>query len=749
MNTDIELFLIYGLGSVIVFFMIRLILVAQALLGLVFRQPSSWLVSLDHCPGYLQEFCKENESALLELGFRFSHSHVTEDMVKRKHAKKYYFVYYNDEKKTYASLTAPPQADSFIPVWIMFETYFADGTKCTTMDGVRHDIIDSIPDTVIQDGYTGSLSDQWALHLTYIENQPGQEMKIFPNSESGFRERLDYEGCIYRKYLENLERKGFLFKTTDEGYVVRTFAAVRIAGTMIKSMSKLAELKKKLQNTGGTVSLPIQLDVQNYQNSLDALNAKTKNISGKFLFLTVTLVLFTAVFSMLFSLELALILLAVIFIHEGGHLIAMYLFGYKDLRMLFVPLFGAVAMGTAKGIRPYKKIITYFAGPVPGIILAILLGVSSKGLMAGEMMISVILMLVIINYFNLLPVIPLDGGQILSTALFSRTAWLQTVFLGFSLVAMVVLGVYLSSPVLLIVAVALLFTYRGIFSQRRILQKLKLRFGQDRDIPGDELTGEILSMMKADPVYKNYPFQRKVNAVQQIENMFNTPRAPLPTAIVTIAIYTVVFILPVIYIVLPIMEGKPPDFLFPGYSDPCAHVRAMKTPGHFEIQSMDSRFKRIAPLEIEQDHQTNTVFRYCFEVNDKPDSSSMPPPPAPDFLARLWALYGKPDMIENGFAYTILDIETGTILVAYCKDLVPCYLNDNLGDNGVLASIGLFEKKLRQTVPADCELDIHLDYSKEDEERRQNGEMIEYESSAEYKLGSIEGKPYIKYIIKE
>ncbi|MCP5051732.1 MAG: hypothetical protein GY940_31490, partial [bacterium] len=384
---------------------------------------------------------------------------------------------------------------------------------------------------------------------------------------------------------------------------------------------------------------------------------------------------------------------------------------------------------------------------------------NTPNLAADYTLLNIILMLAIINYFNLIPVFPLDGGQILNTVLFSRSVRLQTFFLGFSLVAMLALGIYLYSPILLFIALVVMFSLKTHFSQRNILKKLeeRERLKEDREIPEEERIAETLSIINENPATQNYSFQRKLKILQQIESTIDETKAPFKTVFFTLTIYIALFLLPIVYIVLPVLAGNPPPFLFPSYKDPCARVLELTVPTGADIEDAVSRFKRTGPPGLKPDYRTNTVFRHCFQVKTKMEQGSAfspvpvsAPPPAPDFLARLWALWGKPDMIENGFAYTIQDQRTGVIITAYCANLTPVYLSENFRDEGVMDALYILEKKLQQTTPADCELDIHLDYSKMVEQYEQTNETGEEMETtiAHYKLGAKDGKPFLEYIEK-
>lgn len=62
-----------------------------------------------------------------------------------------------------------------------------------------------------------------------------------------------------------------------------------------------------------------------------------------------------------------LILILILFFHEFGHLTMMKLFGYKDLKIFFIPFLGAAASGKSNTSSQVKKIIILLAGPLPGI----------------------------------------------------------------------------------------------------------------------------------------------------------------------------------------------------------------------------------------------------------------------------------------------------------------------------------------------------------------------------------------------
>jgi len=143
--------------------------------------------------------------------------------------------------------------------------------------------------------------------------------------------------------------------------------------------------------------------------------------------------------------ELVTLVLVILF-HECGHLVAMKAFGYRDLRMLFLPFLGAMVSGRPRTNRSYEQAVVSLAGPVPGIVLGFfLLFTGNEDLQFAANL------LLFLNLFNLLPVYPLDGGRFLDDLLFSRNYHAEMVSKVVASVCIVVIAVYLQWWMLLIV----------------------------------------------------------------------------------------------------------------------------------------------------------------------------------------------------------------------------------------------------------------------------------------------------------
>ena len=152
-----------------------------------------------------------------------------------------------------------------------------------------------------------------------------------------------------------------------------------------------------------------------------------------------------------------LVLVAVLFIHELGHLVAMRVFKYRDPGILFIPLLGAVTSGQEMiGIGGSRRAIVSLAGPLPGILIGILLGVTY--LRTGqEILIGTANTFLILNSLSLLPIYPLDGGQFMNAVLFSRNRKLEIGFQAVMVVILLALSFLAKAPIAAFLAVIVFF----------------------------------------------------------------------------------------------------------------------------------------------------------------------------------------------------------------------------------------------------------------------------------------------------
>ena len=163
-------------------------------------------------------------------------------------------------------------------------------------------------------------------------------------------------------------------------------------------------------------------------------------------------------YSLLWGWQFAVGFVVLLFVHEMGHVIALRREGVKASAPMFVPFLGAVIMARTLGDDALAEARVGLAGPIVGTIgsaaVAIVGLVTHTGLLEALGYIGFFL-----NLFNLLPVVPLDGGR----AMAAMAPWMW--FLGFG--AMVVLDFVSPNPVLLIITLVAGFELYRRWERRR------------------------------------------------------------------------------------------------------------------------------------------------------------------------------------------------------------------------------------------------------------------------------------------
>ncbi|MCP5079970.1 MAG: site-2 protease family protein, partial [Psychromonas sp.] len=146
-----------------------------------------------------------------------------------------------------------------------------------------------------------------------------------------------------------------------------------------------------------------------------------------------------AAYSWLFSFQFALALIACLVFHEYGHIKAMKHFGMKTKGIYLIPFMGGLAMSDEKINTRWQDVVISIMGPCFGLIMSLVAliayWVTGETFFAGLAAFNALL-----NLFNLLPILPLDGGHILKSISFSMNSKAGLI----ACIAGAAIGVYLS-----------------------------------------------------------------------------------------------------------------------------------------------------------------------------------------------------------------------------------------------------------------------------------------------------------------
>jgi len=208
-----------------------------------------------------------------------------------------------------------------------------------------------------------------------------------------------------------------------------------------------------------------------------------------------------------------LYLIAVLLAHETGHFIGMRLFGYRNVRMFFIPFFGAAVSGRSSSVASYKKAMVSLMGPVPGILLGLLLWIffrqthSLPGIQFSLLFLG-------INAFNLLPFYPLDGGRFFHEVLFCRNRYIDLFFRLLASLGLIGAGYFMKSWMFGIFGAFSLLALPIFYKLSGIISDIRQAMAYNRDMAesddSDTLQNNTLFHMIVGRIVQRFPKEIKL-----------------------------------------------------------------------------------------------------------------------------------------------------------------------------------------------------------------------------------------------
>jgi Zn-dependent protease len=184
-----------------------------------------------------------------------------------------------------------------------------------------------------------------------------------------------------------------------------------------------------------------------------------------------------------------LVVVIVLLVHELGHLATMKAFGYRDVQMFFIPFFGAAVSGTETKPSGATRAIVSLSGPAPGIVLGIACTVLFHATGQKVFMESARAFL-ILNTFNLLPLIPLDGGHFFEAVLFARSPMLRALFSAAAGVVLALIAIVARDVMFALLAFIVFASIRHAYYSGKLAAQMKREMAQQpeaesvlRDVP--------------------------------------------------------------------------------------------------------------------------------------------------------------------------------------------------------------------------------------------------------------------------
>ena len=180
-----------------------------------------------------------------------------------------------------------------------------------------------------------------------------------------------------------------------------------------------------------------------------ALLAKLKTIllflpKTKLLITAGTMLVSIAAYTTIWGVWFAAGFVVLLLVHEFGHVIALRREGIKASPPMFIPFLGAVISARSLGDNAAAEARVGLAGPILGTVGAAACLVIWQ-LTGHDFWRALAFTGFFLNLFNLLPVVPLDGGR----AMAAMAPWMW----GLGFLGMVALAILFPNPIILIIAV--------------------------------------------------------------------------------------------------------------------------------------------------------------------------------------------------------------------------------------------------------------------------------------------------------
>ena len=189
----------------------------------------------------------------------------------------------------------------------------------------------------------------------------------------------------------------------------------------------------------------------------------------KFFATGISALLSIGAYALLFPWQFAVGLVVLIFIHEMGHAVVLQRYGVKATAPIFIPFMGALIGMKQLPKNAVTEAYVGLGGPVIGSLGAM----ATYGLYLAtdhRLFLALAYVGILLNLFNLLPILPLDGGR--AVGAISRWLWVVGV------AGLVGLLIFRPSPILFLIL---------LFGAPELLNALRNRGKTDYyDVPASE-----------------------------------------------------------------------------------------------------------------------------------------------------------------------------------------------------------------------------------------------------------------------
>lgn len=472
------------------------------------------------------------EQALQALGFERAFWLAVQEPTRQDNHALNLPVWFHPQFCTYAQVAPHPLPEAHQFATVDFLTLYADGTVVNTSNGLQHFLVMEVENWDQADGYLPTLAAHWDFHCQRIAQQTAAMPCML--DAAGL---CDLYNDYLHRYLQGQLQQGSMMAAADGLYRVSWKGAWRMVRRQQAAATKMKVMTAQMQQANHTPHNPAA-DVLAHQRHEAMTQGRQSGMGGKLWLLVISLAAFMVSFGVQFDFTYVALLVGVLLLHELGHLAAMALFGFRDLQILFIPFLGAVALGRHHYCPAWQRALIDLAGPVPGILLAAALWYAGVGEQSG-LWLQVIALLLILNYLNLMPIQPLDGGHLLHLLLMQRWPWLQVAFWVGSVAGLLGLAWWLESPLLAALGFLFAFTLRHQAREAKVLQQVRQQQGTTEQASEQNLLALYTAMQD---LKMPWNFANRLQAARNLLQKMSIPFPSVRESLFGLALYVTVLV---------------------------------------------------------------------------------------------------------------------------------------------------------------------------------------------------------------
>lgn len=426
---------------------------------------------------------------------------------------------------THGLLLAGMNASAPTETWLSLITSFIDGTVLETDNRTALRVLSLNPRVDSETLPQASYKELTEKHDRRVNERPRGETPVALSPE----EVVSLAEADAQEYYRFLESRGEIV-WIDETRVYRFSFLVALKG-VIKHLSNRTRPgipPLSMKPDGSSDYTPdVEVAVDQYLKTIPETKTRRNKAMRAVLFVVSIVIFFVSyvIYSGGIDWYGPLIFTAVILLHEGGHVLAMSFFGCKDPVVLFVPFLGAIA--TAKNLEHatrWQHFWILLAGPLPGIVLGIgLIASVELGWLpeTNQYYLIAVSTLFLLNGFNLLPVYPLDGGQIVHSIFLARWPYFSLLFKSISVLLLMLFGVRYENPLFSVFAVLIALSIPGQFRIERLKKVLYREVGAEiaaarKEVKDDRDLPRLVLAKLQHPPFNRLSFQQQSILVKDI-----------------------------------------------------------------------------------------------------------------------------------------------------------------------------------------------------------------------------------------